>query len=315
MTPQDQAKQLTDKIVASLSRITEYPDCWLPHSVWVEEVDDTGTPTYRHYMLEKIRPDGTCDLYNPNTGKLEHDDCHLSEINIDWLVVLWNRYIELCIEQGMWKDRAVEILQEQTDADEMTIREFVDEHWQNLLLDEDNIIAFKHYLASKGETAEQKPQLRQGDFVCLTNEALRIVREGFGQVATDYRQKMLLQVHSVFQDETTGEWHVSVQDIHEDDMQEFLYDYLRPATAEDLRSLSDTTLYAFIWSCNFMDRNVSDEEIIEAWKEGASRSKNDESDEEFYEVERLTPDELAERINDECFAYAEDYVRFIEMEE
>lgn len=229
MTPQDQAKQLTDKIVASLSRITEYPDCWLPHSVWVEEVDDTGTPTYRHYMLEKIRPDGTCDLYNPNTGKLEHDDCHLSEINIDWLVVLWNRYIELCIEQGMWKDRAVEILQEQTDADEMTIREFVDEHWQNLLLDEDNVEAFKQW------TAASKNYPRE--------------------------------------------------------------------------------LYAFIWSCNFMDRNVSDEEIIEAWKEGASRSKNDESDEEFYEVERLTPDELAERINDECFAYAEDYVRFIEMEE
>lgn len=148
MTPQEQAKQLTDKIVASLCHVTEYPDCWLPHSVWVEEVDDTGDPTYRHYMLEKIRPDGTCDLYNPNTGKLEHDDCHLSEINIDWLVVLWNRYIELCIDQDMWKDHAVEVLQEHFDVAEMTIREFVDDHWQNLLLDEDNIEAFKQWVVT-----------------------------------------------------------------------------------------------------------------------------------------------------------------------
>lgn len=143
MTPQEQVKHLTDKIVANLCRITEYPDCWLPHSVWVEEVDNTGDPIYRHYMLERIHPDGTCDLHNPDTGKLEHDDYHLSEINIDWLITVWNRYIELSIDQSMWKDRAIEILQKETTADEMTICKFVEEHWQNLLLDEDNIKAFK----------------------------------------------------------------------------------------------------------------------------------------------------------------------------
>lgn len=149
MVPQEQVKQLTDKIVASLSYITEYPDCWLPHSVWVEEEGDAGDPTYRQYTLEKLYPDGMCDLHDPKTGKLEHDDYHLSEINIDWLVTIWNRYVELSIEQGMWKDRAVEVLTRETDADELTIREFVEEYWENLLLDDDNITAFNQWSCNK----------------------------------------------------------------------------------------------------------------------------------------------------------------------
>lgn len=64
-----------------------------------------------------------------------------------------------------------------------------------------------------------------------------------------------------------------------------------------------------------MKRNISDEEIIEAWENDLSRSKTNEEDDELYEVEKLTPDELAERINDESYAYSEDYVRFIEIEE
>ena len=41
--------------------------------------------------------------------------------------------------------------------------------------------------------------------------------------------------------------------------------------------------------------------------------RNHRFDETLYEVECLTLDELAERINDDCFAYTEDYVRFIDM--
>ena len=43
------------------------------------------------------------------------------------------------------------------------------------------------------------------------------------------------------------------------------------------------------------------------------RITTDEDEEAEYEVERLTLDELAERINDECFNDTEDYVRFIQM--
>ena len=44
-----------------------------------------------------------------------------------------------------------------------------------------------------------------------------------------------------------------------------------------------------------------------------ARSLDDPEDETFYDVECLTPDELAGRINDESFAHTEDYVRFINV--
>lgn len=140
MTPQEQVKSLTDKIIPSLCRITERPDGWLPHIVYVEEEGDY--PVYNRYELIDYASDGSCTLYNPRTDSLEND-FHLNEINIDWLITLWNRYIELCIGQDIWKDRAIEILQKETTAGEITIRKFVEGHWQSLLLDEDNIKAFK----------------------------------------------------------------------------------------------------------------------------------------------------------------------------
>lgn len=226
MTPQEQAKSLTDKIIGNLCRITKRPDEWLPHIVYVEEEGDY--PVYNRYELIDYNPDGSCTLYNPRTDSREND-FHLSAINIDWLVTVWNRYVELSIVQGTWADHAIGILMEHTVANEMTIREFVENHWQNLLLDDDNIKAFKGWMAGN-----------------------------------------------------------------------------KPASPQ---------FYAFVWSCNYLDRNVPDEALIEAWKNGPSRSKIDEDDEQLYEVEKLTPDELAERINDEGFAFAEDYVRFIKQEE
>ncbi len=226
MTPQEQEKHLSQNIIASLCRVSERPDGLLPHIVYVEEEGRDGYPCYVRYQLIDYRSDGTCTLQNPNTNAQETDR-HLSEINIDWLVTLWNRYVELSIEQKTWKERAIEILLQNSDADEVLIREFAEEHWQNLLLDSDNIEAFKNWLQSK----------------------------------------------------KSGEPHY----------------------------------YAFIWNCWHLKRNVSDAELLEAWQNGPSRSAIVEEDETEYEVECLTLDELAERINDDCFNDTEDYVRFIQM--
>ncbi len=177
--------QISERIIRALSRIKERPEGWLPHVVYVEEEGD-DYPVYTLYRLEEIRKGGSCSLRNPATGEY-FPERQLYEINIDWLLTVWNRYVELCIEQNL---PPVQV--------------------------------------------ESCPQSK--------------------------------------------------------------------------------SLYAFVWSCNLFGRDVTDEKIIETWENGASRSLNDEGDESLYEVERLTPDELAERINDDCFNDVEDYVRFIEME-
>lgn len=223
-TPQEQEKNLSQNIIDTLCHITERPDGWLPHIVYVEEEGDY--PVYTMYKLEEIRQDGSCVLFNPENEE-RFNDRHLYEINIDWLITLWNWYVDLSIEQRIWKDRAVEVLLQNSDAGEIRIREFVDEHWQNLLLDKDNIEAFKEWLSAE-----------------------ELVKSG---------------------------------------------------------------QYAFVWNCGHLDRNVSDTQLIAAWQNGPSRSVIDDEDTTEYEVERLTLDELAERINDECFNDNENYIRFIRM--
>ena len=64
-------------------------------------------------------------------------------------------------------------------------------------------------------------------------------------------------------------------------------------------------LFAMVWHHEHLPHDVSDEELLWCW----SNDKNPD-----YEVERLTPLELQERINNDMWNYATDYVRFIEME-
>lgn len=158
------------------------------------------------------------------------------------------------------------------------------------------------------------PPFRDGDFVRLTDDAIAEIRRIFGDTPADYRGNMLLQVKYVRQNSADSSWHIGVQDIHEDDVQEFDSNFLRSATADDISSLScKERFYAFIWNCWHLKRTVSDAELLDAWRNGPSRSAIDEEDETEYEVERLTLDESAERINDEHFNDTEDYIGFIQM--
>ena len=118
------------------------------------------------------------------------------------------------------------------------------------------------------------PPFRDGDFVRLTDDAIAEIRRIFGDTPADYRRNMLLQVKYMRQNSEDSSWHIGVQDIHEDDVQEFAGNFLRSATADDIRSLSSIEpFYAFIWNCWHLKRNVSDAELLEAWPSVASTKR------------------------------------------
>ena len=89
MTPQEQDLKLSQNIIDSLCHISERPDGWLPHIVFVEEEGEDGYLCYVRYNLSDYRADGTCTL-QASDESIRQTNRNLSEINIDWLVTLWN---------------------------------------------------------------------------------------------------------------------------------------------------------------------------------------------------------------------------------
>lgn len=145
MKLQEKQKELEQEIIANLRAIPKMPEGLLPHTVYVEEEgeDDEhhGIPVYTAYKLEEIRSDGSCMLYNPDSR--ERFPCrHLYEINIDWLVTVWERYLELCVGQKLWKQNAVAFLKESTDKTEAEISAFVDSGWDRCSAYTDNLKRF-----------------------------------------------------------------------------------------------------------------------------------------------------------------------------
>ena len=100
MRIQEKQKALEQEVIANLCAIPKMPENMLPHTVYVEEEGEDGyghgIPVYTMYRLEEIRTDGSCTLYNAESR--ERFTCrHLHEINMDWLVTVWERYLELCV--------------------------------------------------------------------------------------------------------------------------------------------------------------------------------------------------------------------------
>lgn len=160
-TPKTQIEKISEKLIADLCRTDECPDDWLPHTVYVEEVGEDkklrDIPVYNRYTLEDFKQDGSCTLRDME-GVCRFG--HLNEICIDWLSILMDRYLELCAEQGLWRERAIHVLGQETDASLPDILEFIGEHWQNLASDEENIASFRQWTgkhaANRGQAAPEK---------------------------------------------------------------------------------------------------------------------------------------------------------------
>lgn len=97
MNYQNKVRELRNEIIAEFHKITDRPEGWLPHIVFVEDQDvdcaEFGAPVYNQYKLLDYLPDGECQLLNVITG--DEEPGALCEIEIDWLVTVLNRYGEL----------------------------------------------------------------------------------------------------------------------------------------------------------------------------------------------------------------------------
>jgi hypothetical protein len=93
MSIQKTINNIHGQLVDSISGIQEFPEGLLPHIVFIEEEGDTGYPVYNRYQLLKVFPDGNCVVKSPDSE--DSTPRHLSEINIDWLLTVWNYYTEL----------------------------------------------------------------------------------------------------------------------------------------------------------------------------------------------------------------------------
>lgn len=145
-----QLEKISERLIADLCRSDERPDDWLPHTVYVEEIGEDEKlgeiPVYTRYTLEDYKQDGSCTLRN---AEGESRSGHLHEICIDWLFILRDRYLELTAEQGLWRERAIHLLELETDTTLPDIFEFVEYHWQNLATDKENIGVFRWWLEAE----------------------------------------------------------------------------------------------------------------------------------------------------------------------
>lgn len=145
MRLQEKQKTLEKELIDNLCSISKHPDGWLPHTVYVEEEGEdeshNGIPVYTAYKLEDFHKDGTCVLYNEKSGERFHVR-HLHEINVDWLVTVWERYLELCCEQDVWENNAIAFLAEHTDKSRHEISSFVENLWNKSLAYTDNLKRF-----------------------------------------------------------------------------------------------------------------------------------------------------------------------------
>ncbi len=137
---------LIDDLVRNLCLINDTSGI-LPHMVFIEDEgedeDGNGIPEYFRYELVEIRENGDCTLIDPNGNRT--DEYTLRQINVDWLLTLWNWHIERLIDSGSWREDAIGFLQQHTNASLDDIVDFCGEYWQNLLPYTENLKAFhKH---------------------------------------------------------------------------------------------------------------------------------------------------------------------------
>ena len=88
---------LYKRMAAELAATQHRPAGWLPRTVFVES--DEYENGFVKYEVREIHPDQTFTGMNHETGKEERLD--LNEINIDFLMLLMDLYVDMCLVQNL----------------------------------------------------------------------------------------------------------------------------------------------------------------------------------------------------------------------
>ncbi|MDR2805795.1 MAG: hypothetical protein LBB85_09200 [Dysgonamonadaceae bacterium] len=151
--------------------------------------------------------------------------------------------------------------------------------WKNTLDEKENPLEITVLFGSK-------QSLDCGNSVYTAYNLIKIFRDGFcilENPVTGKEEKRQLR-------EINIEWLICVWDYYRD-----------LSGVKEPEATKKKELYAFLYPLKHFERNASNHEILSGWMDG--------------EVEKLTPDELAARINDESFDDANLWVRFMEVED
>lgn len=97
-TLKKQHDDLTKSVVENLCLIRDTSRI-LPHTVFIEE-EYEGEPEYVKYQLLSIHEDGGCSILDCNGIRID-DQYTLYQINIDWLLTIWERHNELLVVNGL----------------------------------------------------------------------------------------------------------------------------------------------------------------------------------------------------------------------
>lgn len=85
---------IEQEIIDAICSIKVMPEGLLPHTVFVEETNGKGEAVYVKYQMIDMNPvEQNCIIYDQENNYQE--EISLNAVSTDWLITIWNRYLEL----------------------------------------------------------------------------------------------------------------------------------------------------------------------------------------------------------------------------
>ncbi len=135
MKPREQYDNVRNALIEDIEFITlhKQPNGWLPITasaiVYPDEDDIIEEfPMLEHCRILEFFGCGECCATTIESG--DNDPYGLSEFLPENLITIWERYVQLAVEQSIWKENAISYLKENTEFSEEKIESLVSTQWK-----------------------------------------------------------------------------------------------------------------------------------------------------------------------------------------